>query len=222
MFETILQLRHRIKCVVVPRSTGGALQDPSLKLLLRRIGFINVVELDELETLPAGDGEITGLPFLGEHADLDIRSKLAYLVRLGRHSLIFAADSCNIEPKLYEYVQRLVGDVDILFLGMECDGAPLTWIYGPLITRRVARTMDQSRRLSGSNFVRGIDIVRRFNCKHVYVYAMGQEPWLNYVMSKKYAEDSSPIVESNALLADCETHGIVAERLFGEKEILLS
>jgi hypothetical protein len=105
---------------------------------------------------------------------------------------------------------------------MECDGAPLSWIYGPLITRRVQRTMDQSRRLSGSDYEKGIDIVRRFNCKQVYVYAMGQEPWLNYVMSKKYTETSSPIIESNALLADCEAHGIVAERLFGEKEILLT
>jgi hypothetical protein len=206
----------------VPRCTGGALQDPSLKLLLQRIGFANVIELDEIETLAAGGVAITGLPFLGEHADLDIRCKLAYLVRLGRHSLIFAADSCNIEPKVYEHVQRLVGDVDVLFLGMECDGAPLSWIYGPLITRRVQRTMDQSRRLSGSDYEKGIDIVRRFNCKQVYVYAMGQEPWLNYVMSKKYTETSSPIIESNALLADCETHGIVAERLFGEKEILLT
>jgi L-ascorbate metabolism protein UlaG (beta-lactamase superfamily) len=221
MFETILQLRHRIKCVVVPRCSGGALQDPSLKLLLERIGFANVVELDELETLSSGSVTVTGLPFLGEHADLDIRSKLAYHVRLGHHSLIFAADSCNIEPKLYEHVQRLVGDVDVLFLGMECDGAPLSWVYGPLITMRLPRTMDQSRRLSGSNYKRGMDIVHRFNCKQVYVYAMGQEPWLNYIMSKKYSEDSSPIVESNALLADCEARGIVAERLFGEKEILL-
>jgi L-ascorbate metabolism protein UlaG (beta-lactamase superfamily) len=220
MFETILQLRHRIKCIVVPRSTG-TMQDPSLKLLLERIGFSHVIHLDELETITAGDVSITGLPFLGEHADLDIRCKLAYLVRLGRHSLIFAADSCNLEPKLYEFVHQLVGDVDVLFLGMECDGAPLTWVYGPLITRRVQRTMDQSRRLSGSNYKRGIDIVRRFNCKQVYVYAMGQEPWLNYIMSKKYSEDSNPIIESNALLADCAAHGIVAERLFGEKEILL-
>jgi hypothetical protein len=118
-------------------------------------------------------------------------------------------------------VQRLVGDSDILFLGMECEGAPLSWIYGPLMTRRVQRSVDQSRRLSGSDYERGIDIVRRFHCKHVYVYAMGQEPWLNYVMSKKYSEDSKPIVESNALLADCAARGIVAERLFGEKEILL-
>jgi L-ascorbate metabolism protein UlaG (beta-lactamase superfamily) len=221
MFETILQLRHRIRCVVVPRCSGGSLQDPSLKLLLQNIGFSNVIELDEMETIRAGRTTILGIPFLGEHADLDIRSKLAYLVRLEKHSLIFAADSCNIEPKLYEHVQRTVGDVDVLFLGMECDGAPLSWLYGPLTTRRIPRTMDQSRRLSGSNYERGIDIVRRFNCRYVYVYAMGQEPWLNYVMSKKYTEDSSPIIESNTLLTDCQAHGIVSERLFGEREILL-
>ena len=210
MFETILQLRHRIRCVVVPRSSGGALQDPSLKLLLQNIGFTNVVELDELETIRAGHTSIMGIPFLGEHADLDIRSKLAYLVRFQNRSLIFAADSCNIEPRLYEHVHRMVGDVDVLFLGMECDGAPLSWIYGPLATRRIPRTMDQSRRLSGSDYEKGINIVRRFNCKYVYVYAMGQEPWLNYVMSKKYTDDSSPIIESNTLLMDCQAHGITA------------
>jgi len=66
---------------------------------------------------------ITGLPFLGEHADLDIRSKMAWHVRIGPHTLLFAADSCNIEPYLYQHLHREIGDVDALFLGMECDGA---------------------------------------------------------------------------------------------------
>jgi len=221
MFETMLQLRGRIRCVVVPRCSAGALQDPSLKLLLQKIGFSNVLELDDLESFGKGGVTITGLPFLGEHADLDIRTKLAYLVKLGERSILFAADSCNLEPKMYEHVQRIVGDVDVLFLGMECDGAPLTWIYGPLITRSVSRTMDQSRRLSGSNHGRGMDIVHRFHCKQVYVYAMGQEPWLNYIMSVKYTDDSGPMVQSNALLADCRVEGITVERLFGEKELSL-
>jgi hypothetical protein len=55
-----------------------------------------------------------------------------------------------------------------------------------------------------------------------YVYAMGQEPWLNYVMSVKYTPESHPIVQSNKLLESCAQKGIVAERLFGEKEILLA
>ena len=101
------------------------------------------------------------------------------------------------------------------------DGAPLSWLYGPLLTRPIDRSMDASRRLAGSNYEQAIDIVNRFRCKEVYVYAMGQEPWLNYVMSIKYTEQSRPISESNKVIKECCSRGIVAERLFGEKEILL-
>ena len=222
LFETMLQLRHKVRTLVVPRSGGGALQDPSLKLMLRQIGFPNVVELDEMESLELPGGSITGLPFFGEHADLNIRTKLAYLCRIGQHALLFAADSCNIESRLYDHVHGLVGDADALFLGMECDGAPLSWLYGPLLTQPVERKMDQSRRLAGSNYERGIEIVSRFRCKDVYVYAMGQEPWLNYIMSVKYTEQSNPIIASNKLLEECRSRGLQAERLFGEREILLA
>jgi len=50
---------------------------------------------------------------------------------------------------------------------------------------------------------------------------MGQEPWLNYIMSIKYTAESRPIVESNRLIKTCKERGITAERLFGEREILL-
>jgi hypothetical protein len=105
---------------------------------------------------------------------------------------------------------------------MECDGAPLTWLYGPLLTQRLERGMDESRRLSGSNFEQARSLVDEFKCKEVYIYAMGQEPWLNYIMSLKYTEESRPIVESRRLLAYCRERGIQAELLFGEREILLS
>jgi len=222
LFETLLQLRHKIGTVIVPLSGSGALQDPSLKLLLENVGFRNVVELREMESIYFDNGAITGLPFLGEHSDLDIRSKLAYLVRIGRHPLLFAADSCNIEPALYTHLHREIGDVSALFLGMECDGAPLSWLYGPLLTSKIDRAMDQSRRLAGSNYEQAINIVERFHCKEVYVYAMGQEPWLNHVMSIKYTDESRPIVQSNRLIRECRDRGTYAERLFGEKEILLS
>lgn len=221
LIETMLQLRHKIGTVVVPHGGGGALQDPSLKLTLQRIGFKNVQEIDDLETIGIEGGGITGVPFFGEHSDLDIRTKMAYLVDLAEGRLLLAADSCNIEPRLYEHVQRIVGDVDILFLGMECDGAPLSWVYGPLITRPLDRRIDRSRRLNGSNYERAVDIVSRFGFSDVYIYAMGMEPWLKYIMAKDYTEESDPIVASNRLLAECENRGIPAERLFGEKEILI-
>jgi L-ascorbate metabolism protein UlaG (beta-lactamase superfamily) len=221
LFETLLQIRHKVKCVVVPGSSGGFLQDPSLELALKNAGFNNVVRLDQLEQIPTPNGSITGLPFLGEHSDLNISTKLAYLVKAGRHSLLFAADSCNIEPRLYERLHREVGDINAIFLGMECDGAPLSWLYGPLLTQRLDRSMDESRRLSGSNFDQAKDIVERFRCKEAYVYAMGMEPWLKYVMGIKYTDQSRPIVESNSLLQYCHGAGIKAERLYGEREILL-
>ena len=221
LFESLLQLRHKIQCIVVPRS-DGTLQDPSLKLLLRQVGFTDVVELGELDEIRIPDGSITGLPFLGEHADLAIRTKLAYLVRIGGHTLLFAADSCNVEPKLYEHLHRELGDIDALFLGMECNGAPLTWLYGPLLSHSLDRGMDQSRRLAGSNYEQAMQIVSEFGCREVYVYAMGQEPWLNHVMSLKYTEESRPIVDSNRLLGYCRDRGISAERLFGEREMFLT
>jgi hypothetical protein len=146
---------------------------------------------------------------------------MAWHVRIGQHALLFAADSCNVEPMLYQHIHREVGDVHALFLGMECDGAPLSWLYGPLLTQRLERPMDESRRLAGSNFEQAMSIVNLFHCQEAYVYAMGQEPWLNYIMSLKYTEQSRPIIESNRLINACREWGILAERLFGEKEILL-
>lgn len=222
LFETLLQLRHRIRHVVVPRNGGGGLQDPSLRLILRQCGFTNVTEISEMEEIAFPHGSITAIPFLGEHGDLNVVSKSAYLLRLGGHSLLFAADSCNLSPCLYHHLHREIGDVDTLFVGMECDGAPVSWIYGPLFTQKLERSKDHSRRLAGSNYQRALNIVEQLRCKEVYVYAMGQEPWLNYVMSIKYTEQSNPIVQSNLLLETCRARGIAAERLFGEKEILLS
>ncbi len=221
LFETLLQLRHRIRTIVVPRNGGGALQDPSLRLLLNKCGFHNVVEVAELEEIEFAHGSITAVPFLGEHADLNVLTKSAYLVRLANHKLLFLADSCNVAPKMYEHIHRELGEVDAIFLGMECDGAPLSWLYGPLLTQRLERTKDHSRRLAGSNYDRAMPIVEQFRCKEVYVYAMGQEPWLNHVMGIKYTEKSNPIIQSNRLVETCRSRGITAERLFGEKEILL-
>jgi L-ascorbate metabolism protein UlaG (beta-lactamase superfamily) len=220
LFETMLQLRHKVKNIIVPRNGNGSLQDPSVKLMLNAIGFNNVIELDEMESVTLPKCTITGIPFLGEHSDLAIRTKLCHYVKLENFSFLFAADSCNIEPKLYEHIHRIVGDVDVLFLGMECDGAPLSWLYGPYLTEQLSKEKDQSRRLAGSNYERGIDLVNRFHPKEVFVYAMGQEPWLNYIMSLKYTDASNPIIASNKLLQDCLSNNITAERLFGEKEIL--
>jgi hypothetical protein len=135
---------------------------------------------------------------------------------------VCAADSNNIEPKLYEHLHKLFGNVDIVFLGMECDGAPLTWLYGPLLTRPLARKLDQSRRFDGSDYAKGIALISLLQPGEAYVYAMGQEPWLSYLTSIRYTDESRPIVESNKLVADCRSRGIVSERLYCKKELFLT
>jgi L-ascorbate metabolism protein UlaG (beta-lactamase superfamily) len=212
VLETLLQLRHKIETLIIPRSGGGTLEDPSLKLLLQQVGYKNVMEIG---------GSITGLPFLGEHADLNIRSKIAHLVQLQGKSLLSATDSRNVSPEVYAKVHEIVGDIDVLFLGMECDGAPLSWMYGQLATGKLAREMDQSRRLSGSDFKLGMEIVNALHCKQAYVYAMGQEPWLSYLTSIHYTDQSKPIIESNKLVDACRRQNILSERLYGPKEITL-
>ena len=220
LFETLLRIRKKIKHIVVPRSNGGGLQDPSLKLMFEKIGFENIIELGEMETRQFGDCSITGLPFLGEHGDLDIRSKLCHMVEFeDGFKTIFAADSCNVEPRIYERIHDTVKDVDMIFLGMECDGAPCSWLYGPLMPNQLDRDKDQTRRLAGCDFEQSKALIDIFNPKTVFIYAMGMEPWLKYISSIKYTDESKPIIESNKILEYCIANGMDAERLFGEKII---
>ena len=222
MLEALLELRHRVKTVVVPRSSGGTLPDPSLRLVLRRLGFIDVVELDSLDVLEVDGGVIQAVPFLGEHADLDVRTKTGYRVTLGGKTTLLLADSNNLEPRLYEHIAPSIGPVDVIFIGMECEGAPMSWLYGPLLLRPLSRKMDQTRRLSGSDKAAALDIVARFRPAQVYVYAMGLEPWLSHVMVISQDATARPMVESDGFIAACRAQGVTAERLYAKKELLLT
>lgn len=220
LFETLLRIRSKIRNIVVPRNNGGSLQDPSLKLMFQKLGFSNIIELGEMETIEFEDCSITGLPFIGEHCDLDIRSKLCHMVEFrDSFKMLFAADSCNVAPKLYDRIRAKVGDINVIFLGMECHGAPLSWLYGPIMPETLNHDQDQSRRLAGCDFEQAKALIDVFNPSDVFVYAMGLEPWLRYISSIKYDDESKPIVESDRLLTYCEEKGIEPERLFGEKII---
>lgn len=221
MLEMLLQIRHKIRNLVVPKSSGLGLIDPSLKLILQTIGFRNVIEIDEMETIEIEGGRITSIPFLGEHADLNVRAKTAYHIDIEGKRILCMADSNNLEPRLYEHIGSSGKEVDALFIGMECDGAPLSWVYGAFLPKPLARKMDQSRRLNGSDYEKAMKIVTCLNAKQVYVYAMGQEPWLVFVMGLQYTDKSRPILESNKLVAACRERGLVSERLLGQKQIFL-
>lgn len=218
VFETLLQLRHKVKHFVFPSNNKGFLADPSLKLILKHLGFSSLLSLEHFDSFALKEGEIITIPFLGEHSDLDIHSKTAYYIILKRKKFFFAADSNNLDNTLYEEVFSKFGKIDLLFLGMECEGAPLTWLYGPLLTHPVLREHNESRRLSGSNFKKTKQLVKTSGCKEVCIYAMGQEPWLNHIMAIDYSQASPQILESNKLIESCKEEGIKATRPYGQQE----
>ncbi|MCI2286160.1 MBL fold metallo-hydrolase [Colwellia sp. MSW7] len=49
--ETLLRIRYKVGTVVVPATTNGQLQDPSMKLMLENCGFNNVIALDNCESI---------------------------------------------------------------------------------------------------------------------------------------------------------------------------
>ena len=222
MFETLFQLRHKIKNIVIPTGQKGSILDPSLGMTLAQIGFHNIIEIDELETIPIPNGEIVSLPFHGEHGDLNIATKSAWWVTLHGRSVVCAADSNNIDNTLYQNARHLLGKPDLLFIGMECEGAPYTWNYGALLPGNVKRQHSESRRLDGSDSRRALELVETMGPSEVYVYAMGMEPWLTYITSIVYSDDDLAMIESNKFVAACQERGIPCERPFGQKEIILT
>jgi len=219
--ETLLQIRHKIRNIIVPRNNQGAMADPSLKLMLQKLGFTGVRDLEILETIDVPDGQIVGLPFLGEHADLNIYSKIAYFVQLKGRSVLALADSSNLDPELYRHLHSIIGETDVIFLGMECQGGPMSWLHGPLLTRSLSRKMDNSRRFTGADCEHGMGIINQFNARQVFIYAMGVEPWLSYFMGASWSPNDKPIVESNKFIEQCQAKGLEARRLLGSEEILL-
>lgn len=220
--EMLLQLRHKVGRVLVPRNNSGSLADPSVKLMLTRLGFTQVDDLSAFDGISLPDGKITSLPFPGEHVDLDIHSRQGVYIELRNRRFAFLVDSDGWDSGLFRRIARRVGRrLDALFIGMECHGAPLTWLYGPLLTKPISRKNDESRRLSGLDSARAWNVVREFDAAQIFVYAMGQEPWMRYIMGLEYAPDSIQLKEMGSFLERCRRSSIPAENLFVSKEFEL-
>ncbi|MCZ2526168.1 MBL fold metallo-hydrolase [Streptomyces sp. NPDC059506] len=214
LLETLLRIRHRVGRVVIAKSANSSLVDPDLKRILTLLGFRDVVELDDLETLGTPGGTITAVPFLGEHGDIRIRTKCGWMLDLDGTRVLFAADSTNVSPQLYPLVTAALGRVHTVFIGMESVGAPVSWLYGPLFPEKLERRTDAGRRLRGSNFEQAAAIVDALGADSVYVYAMGQEPWLGAVMCVEYDETHPAMIDSDRLVAYVRERGGTAKRLF--------
>jgi L-ascorbate metabolism protein UlaG (beta-lactamase superfamily) len=219
--ETLLRLRHKVGCVVVPRSFGMFYGDLSLKLLLQKIGFKYVVELDSLESIRLPGGEITAAPFLGEHADLP-HAKSGYVIRAGQQRILFGADSDCLDRHMYQHLRRILGPVQTVFLGMECVGAPLSWSCGSLLPVKPEFAKDQSRRCHGCDSSRALELLQAVGANRIYLYAMGLEPWMEHLLGLAYTPDAVQIKEAKRLVSIALQRGFDdAAILFGKGEIFL-
>ncbi|GJL54217.1 MAG: hypothetical protein NPIRA02_13490 [Nitrospirales bacterium] len=200
--------------VVVPSGSAGSLTDPSLETMLRVLGFPEVTSLAELETRELGDAlTVTSIPFLGEHVDLDVRTKMIPLVELSGRRFMFATDVPLVEPALFERLGDAVNRIDALFVGMECMGAPLTWLYGPLLDQRPTREHDQSRRLNGSDAAMANELARIVGARRIYAYAMGYEPWFRHLTGSDYDVDSEQYRQVGLLVKPADARSIPTELL---------
>jgi len=222
VLETLLRLRPRIECLVVPKSSGHLFGDISLKLLGQQLNFKQVVELDAMESLRlTPDVEIIAVPFLGEHGDL-AHSKTAYVVRASNELIMFAADSNCLDRRMYEHVRRALGPVHTVFIGTESVGAPLTWNNGHLFLRTPTREQDQSRRYRGCDAAAALELLDALGAKRVFNYAMGREPWLEHLLGLGLSDDSPQLREGQELVQRARGRGfLAAESLFGQAEIFL-
>jgi L-ascorbate metabolism protein UlaG (beta-lactamase superfamily) len=214
--ESLLRLRHKIDCLVVPRSFGILYGDLSLKLLAKKVGFKNVVELETLESIKLSDGEIIAIPFMGEHADLS-HGKTAYVVRAGSTQTLFAADSDCLDVQMYQHIYRVLGPIQTVFLGMECVGAPLSWSCGAFLPCKPEHSINQSRRYKGCDSTRGLSILEAVGAQRIYIYAMGLEPWLEYLLGLAYTAEATQIKEAQKLLSAARERGFSDAQLLTNK-----
>lgn len=215
--ETLLQLRYKTDKLILPINSGGILPDPSMKLIAEQLGF-DVIAVDDFDEIQVPTGKLISIPFLGEHGDLNVRSKTVWVIELSGKRFFFGADATNCDPFMYKHVRNIVGDVDVLAIGMECVGAPYTWLYGALNTKIVSKNIKNSRRLNGSDANQACRMVDTFGAKQVYLYAMGMEPWYKYFIGIEYNSDSRQMVESEKTIRYCKDRSIPCERLFGKLE----
>jgi hypothetical protein len=167
-----------------------------------------------MQSLQAGPATITALPFLGEHGELDIRAKMVPMVRLGDRGFLFATDTSAVDPLVYDLVAREIGTIDALFIGLECVGAPMSWLYGPLMDKPVTREQDIERSLKGSDAASADRLAQQLGARQVFVYALGIEPWLKHLTGSWLDPDDERQRQTRLLTEICADRGVRSELLY--------
>jgi L-ascorbate metabolism protein UlaG (beta-lactamase superfamily) len=221
--ETLVRLRPRVARIAVPRSRGQLIGDVSLRRVLLELGYRDVVELDSGDRVDVGDddGEVVALPFLGEHGDVLHGSKAIYWVRFGTTTLLAAADSACLDERTYRRARDLVGSIGHVFMNTEVDGAPISWPFDALFPAKRDRKVEATRKCRGSNVAEALRMLAAIDASHLYIYAMGLEPWVQRITGPASAPDSPRMKACEELIARASERDIAARRLAGPAELIV-
>jgi len=217
--ETLLQIRHKVGNIIVPKSSGDMIEDPSLAKILRKIGFENVIEVDSFENIQGNTFQLHTLPFLGEHGDLRVDAKSSYYIETDSEQLLILSGSKFIQPEIYQYLVDNSLKVGKMFVGMECEGAPYTWLYEPLLNQGYQPEYAKNRRLVGCDSDETEQLIRLINPDSIFVYAMGLEPWLEYLIGKPTNFDDYIVREYKRLENKMLHEDITLKLLYWSEEI---
>jgi hypothetical protein len=134
--------------------------------------------------------------------------------------MLFAADSDCLDPRQYEHLAGILGPVQTVFLGLECVGAPMSWTCGAFFPVKPTMQQDQSRRQHGSDSERGMRLLRAIGAQRLYVYAMGLEPWYEWLLGLAYTDDAQQIKEMKKILVEARNAGLQDARLLSPKTMI--
>jgi L-ascorbate metabolism protein UlaG (beta-lactamase superfamily) len=223
-FETLLRLRHRIQCLVVPRNFGIATGDISLKLMAEQLGFKDVRELDVFDRIRFDgkqDGEIAAVPFQGEHGDLTHGNKTGYLVRFGAARVLLLADSACHDVAQYKHVTTEFGNIDSIFIATSSESFPMAYSVGSVLPATKGKKIDTSRVTRGANATETLGLLEAIRPNRLFTYGMGMESYSEYILGVPPPLDSQAMQESERFLTSVRAMGISAKLLRGSHSFAL-
>jgi|TARA_B110000208_G_scaffold191920_1_gene260960 hypothetical protein len=187
---TLLTLSNRIGKILIPKASGMDC-DFSIRHTLEPYFPGRLIEMDSFELMQfRPDFSLTSLPFQGEHSDL-ISSKATWLISVSGKNLWFGADCRSLDSNLYKFVRSKFGVIDMIFIGIACEGSPLNRAY-PHFSRPVSNEKANTRTTKGAGHQEIYEMIKAFSPDSVYIYALGFEYWLKYFLGnpvQKYRDE---------------------------------
>ena len=118
---------------------------------------------------------------------------------------------------MYERTRSQVGQIDALFVGMECEGSPIETANGPYqVEGTYTDEMSLSRSTRASDAAEALALVDAVGARRAFVYAMGLERCLASMFGVPDPTTSYSLSQVDVFVEGCAQRGSRAELLRGQ------